>query len=213
MLGVDDRLITPGTMKWVKVGLAAGLASIPTTILLYYVLGMTVDAAWHGANLVSRWLGVMVGLVLLKAALAWVYRTGQFRASAEAKINVRDRIYQQVVRLGPGLLDKRRTGEIARTATDGVEYLDYYFAVYFVQIWVAIAIPVFLCAAIFWIDWVVGLFMLAGVPLTPLFVASSARPATSHGHLVQATWPWASFTAMNSAKSSSQAAFAWQKSS
>ncbi len=175
MLGVDDRLITPDTMKWVKVGLIAGLAAIPTTIALYWVLGLAVDSAVEGSNLLRQWFFLLVGLVLLKAGLAWVFRTGQFRASAEAKINVRDRIYQQVVKLGPGLLGKRRTGEIANTATEGVEYLDYYFSVYFVQIWVAISIPIFLCAAIFWIDWVVGLWMLAGVPLTPLFVGSSAR--------------------------------------
>ncbi len=175
MLGVDDRLITPATMKWVKAGLLAGLASIPATIVLYYVLGLAVDAAILGSNLLRAWLGILVLLVLAKAALAWLFRTGQFRASAEAKVNVRDQIYRQVVQLGPGLLGKRRTGEIANTATDGVEYLDYYFSVYFVQVWVAIATPIFLCAAIFWIDWVVGLWMLAGVPLTPLFVGSSAR--------------------------------------
>jgi len=175
MLGVDDRLTTPGTMKWVKVGLGAGLATIPATIALYWVLGLAVDSAIAGDNLLRQWFWLLAGLVVLKATLAWVFRTGQFRASGEAKINVRDRIYQQVVKLGPGLLGKRRTGEIANTATEGVEYLDYYFSVYFVQIWVAISIPVFLCAAIFSIDWVVGLWMLAGVPLTPLFVGSSAR--------------------------------------
>jgi len=175
MLGVDDRLVTPATLKWVKVGLIAGLATIPTTIVLYYVLGLTVDAALAGTNQVRDWLFVLTFLVLLKAGLAWLFRTGQFRASSEAKLNVRDQIYQQVVKLGPGILGKRRTGEIANTATEGVEYLDYYFSVYFVQIWVAIAIPVFLCTAIFAIDWVVGLWMLAGVPLTPLFVGSSAR--------------------------------------
>ena len=192
MLGVDDRLVTPGTLRWVKLGLIAGLATVPTTILLYYVLGLAVDSAFlatswsadytgkpitlvEAGNLVLDWLPLLVGLVLLKASLAWLFRTGQFRASAEAKLNVRDQIYKQVVRLGPGILGKRRTGEIANTATEGVEYLDYYFGVYFVQIWVAIAIPIFLCVAIFWIDWVVGLWMLAGVPLTPLFVGSSAR--------------------------------------
>ena len=175
MLGVDDRLVTPATMKWVKVGLIAGLASIPTTILLYYVLGLAVDAAYAGGNLLRDWFWVLSALVLAKVGLAWLFRTGQFRASSEAKLNVRDQIYQQVVKLGPGLLGKRRTGEIANTSTEGVEYLDYYFSVYFVQIWVAMAIPIFLCAAIFWIDWVVGLWMLAGVPLTPLFVGSSAR--------------------------------------
>ena len=45
MLGVDDRLVTPATMKWVKIGLIAGIATIPTTILLYYVLGLTVVTA------------------------------------------------------------------------------------------------------------------------------------------------------------------------
>ncbi|MEO7387358.1 MAG: ABC transporter transmembrane domain-containing protein, partial [Gammaproteobacteria bacterium] len=175
MLGVDDRLVTPATMKWVKVGLLAGLATIPTTIVLYYVLGLTVDAALEGTNRIRDWFWVLALLVLVKATLAWLFRTGQFRASSEAKLNVRDQIYQQVVKLGPGILGKRRTGEIANTATEGVEYLDYYFSVYFVQIWVAIAIPIFLCAAIFSIDWVVGLWTLAGVPLTPLFVGSSAR--------------------------------------
>jgi ABC-type multidrug transport system fused ATPase/permease subunit len=162
-------------MTWVKVGLGAGIATIPTTILLYYVLGLTVDAAWEGTNMLRQWFWILAILVVVKAALAWLFRTGQFRASSEAKLNVRDRIYRQVVSLGPGILGKRRTGEIANTATEGVEYLDYYFSVYFVQIWVAIAIPLFLCAAIFWIDWVVGFWMLAGVPLTPLFVGSSAR--------------------------------------
>jgi len=181
MIGVDDRLVTPATMRWVKVGLGAGLLTIPTTIVLYYVLGIAVDAVWNsgnvpeGVNILKNYLPAFAGLVLLKAMLAWVFRTGQFRASSEAKLNVRDQIYKQVVNLGPGILGKRRTGEIANQATEGVEYLDYYFSVYFVQIWVAIAIPIFLVSAIFWIDWVVGLWMLAGVPLTPLFVGSSAR--------------------------------------
>ena len=175
MLGVDDRLVTPATMKWVKTGLIAGIATIPTTILLYYVLGLAVDSAFAGNNLLRQWIAIFAGLVLLKAVLAWVFRTGQFRASSEAKLNVRDQIYKQVIKLGPGILGKRRTGEIANMSTEGVEYLDYYFSVYFVQIWIAIAIPFFLVAAIFWIDWVVGLWMLAGVPLTPLFVGSSAR--------------------------------------
>ena len=193
MLGVDDRLITPDTMKWVRVGLFAGLATVPATIVLYYVLGMAVDSAyaqylintgttWAGkaigveaGNLAVTYLPWLVALVLLKAGLSWLFRTGQFRASSAAKLNVRDQIYKQVVSLGPGILGKRRTGEIANTATEGVEYLDYYFSVYFVQIWIAIAIPFFLCAAIFWIDPVVGWWMLAGVPLTPLFVGSSAR--------------------------------------
>ena len=129
----------------------------------------------RGSNLVRQWFWVLAALVLAKAALAWVSGPGSSGRRAKPSSTFRDRIHKKVVELGPGLLGKRRTGEIANIATEGVEYLDYYFSVYFVQIWVAIAIPIMLCAAIFWIDWVVGLWMLAGVPLTPLFVGSSAR--------------------------------------
>ena len=104
MLGVDDRLVTSGTMKWVKVGLGAGLATIPATIILYFVLGMAVDSAfqaylsnpqlnvtglvWQGkefsvpaGNLVVTYLPWLIALVLVKAGLSWLFRTGQFRAS------------------------------------------------------------------------------------------------------------------------------------
>jgi len=175
MLGIDDRLVTPETVRYVRIGLIAGILTIPATIALYYVLGLTFDAAVEGSNLLREWFVFLAALVVAKAVLAWIFRTGQFRASSEAKLNVRDQIYRQVIKLGPGLLNKRRTGEIANVATEGVEYLDFYFAVYSVQIWVAIATPILLVATIFYIDWVVGLFLLAGIPATPLFVASSAR--------------------------------------
>ena len=106
MLGVDDRLVTPATMKWVRVGLLAGLATIPATIVLYYVLGLSVDAALAGTNRIRDWFWVLTFLVLLKAGLAWLFRTDQFRASSEAKLNVRDQIYQQVVKLGPGQIGR-----------------------------------------------------------------------------------------------------------
>ena len=67
MLGVDDRLVTPGTKRWVRLGLIAGLATIPTTIALYYLLGLAVDAAFDGTNLLRDWLPWIVALVLLKA--------------------------------------------------------------------------------------------------------------------------------------------------
>ena len=69
MIGVDDRLVTPGTMKWVRMGLLSGLATIPTTIALYYLLGLSVDAAFEGSNLLRDWLAIFVGLVLLLAGV------------------------------------------------------------------------------------------------------------------------------------------------
>ena len=64
MLGVDDRLVTPDTMKWVKVGLISGLATVPVTIVLYYVLGMVVDSAYaqYLINTGGTWSGKEIAL-------------------------------------------------------------------------------------------------------------------------------------------------------
>ena len=59
MIGVDDRLVTPTTMKWVKVGLIAGLAS-------RIVYAMCEAALQVGAALFERRpddLGIEIGIV------------------------------------------------------------------------------------------------------------------------------------------------------
>ena len=118
MLGVDDRLVTPATLKWVKVGLIAGLATIPTTIVLYYVLGLTVDAALAGTNQVRDWLFVLTFLVLLKAGLAWLFRTGQFRAPGPL-----GRARQHILSHEPGRQASKQVDEIIRRAAAGDAHL------------------------------------------------------------------------------------------
>jgi len=175
MLGIDARLMTASTMKWIIIGIAAGIASIALTIALYWFLGKAVDEALAGRNLLAGSVALVAAFVFGRALLAWLYRTAQFRASSETKVSVRDLIYRHALRLGPGLLTKDRTGGVVNTAVDGMDWLEKYYGVYFVQFAIGMSTPVLLCVFITAVDWVVGLSLILSIPLTPLFIGVIAR--------------------------------------
>ncbi|HNS27892.1 MAG TPA: ABC transporter ATP-binding protein, partial [Steroidobacteraceae bacterium] len=121
------------------------------------------------------WLPWVGALLAAKFLLSWLYRTAQYRASSRTKLTVRDRIYEHALRLGPAVLDRKRTGELVNIAVDGMDWIEMYYGIYFVQFVIGMATPLLLCLFIGFTDWVVGVALLVSVPLTPLFLGMMAR--------------------------------------
>lgn len=178
MLGLDKRLIHKTTRTWIGWGVAAGAMDIALTLALFYILGMTLDEAMEGRNLLPRMAGALALLCALKFGCAWLFRTAQSKASAETKVSVRGLVYCHALKLGPGLLGKGRTGEIVNTAVDGMDWLENYYGVYFIQFAVGMATPVLLCLFILGVDWVVGLALIVSIPVTPLFIRAVSSSFT-----------------------------------
>ncbi len=178
MLGLDKRLIHKTTRTWIVAGAAAGLADIALTLALFYVLGMALDGALAGRNLLTGLAGVLALLCLLKFGFAWLSRTAQSKASAETKVSVRDLVYRHALKLGPGLLGKGRTGEIVNAAVDGMDWLENYYGVYFIQFAVGVGTPVLLCLFVLGVDWAVGLALIVSIPVTPLFIRAVSSSFT-----------------------------------
>jgi len=175
VLGIDKRLIVSSTSKWIFIGIAAGIVSLALSVVLYSVLGAVIDGAVDGENILRDWLPWLAALLAGKALLGWLFRLAQFRASAETKITIRDLVYRQALRLGPALLDKRRTGELVNTAVDGMNYLEMFYGVYVIQFAIGMATPILLCVYVAIIDWVVGLALIVAIPLTPVFLGLMSR--------------------------------------
>jgi ABC-type multidrug transport system fused ATPase/permease subunit len=76
--------------------------------------------------------------------------------------------------MGPAVLDRKRTGELVNTAVDGMEWIELFYGVYFVQFVVGMATPVLLCVYIGLVDWVVGVSLVIAIPLTPVFLGALA---------------------------------------
>src|SRR5262249_55310746 len=75
------------------------------------------------------------------AALAWLQEGAATRAATTVKGQLRTRLLTHVVRLGPGWLTGRRSGELTTLATRGLDALDGYFARYLPHVVLAALVP------------------------------------------------------------------------
>ncbi len=175
MFGIDRRLIVGSTSLWLKVGIAVGMLSLVASLVLYWFLGQAIDAMIRSENLLLSWAPWVALLLFAKLALGWLYRAAQYRASSLTKLTIRDTMYAHALKLGPAVLDKKRTGELVNIAVDGMDWIELFYGIYFVQFVVGMATPLLLCVFIGAIDWVTGLALLVSVPLTPLFLGMMAR--------------------------------------
>jgi len=175
VLGIDKRLMVASTRRWLGIGIGAGVLGLLASLTLYWFVGHAIDAMLAGDNLLAAWLPWIIALLAAKFLLGWLFRTAQYRASSLTKLTIRDRIYGHALRLGPAVLDRKRTGELVNIAVDGMDWIEMYYGIYFVQFVIGMATPLLLCLFIGLTDWVVGVALLVSVPLTPLFLGMMAR--------------------------------------
>ncbi|MFQ3684886.1 ABC transporter transmembrane domain-containing protein, partial [Roseiflexus sp.] len=175
-LGVDPRLVSRQTRRWVTISAAAGLLLVLSNIALFLAISWTLDALLRGsAVLTPERIMLVLALVVLKGVLGWLERFAAVQAAQDAKIAVRETLYEHALRLGPGGLDKECTGELVNTAVDGMDWLEQYFSIYWAQFIVGMLTPVLVIGAIALLDWVTALVLLFTLPLPPLLLGMTSK--------------------------------------
>lgn len=175
ILGIDKRLIVKSTSRWIVAGIGVGILGLAFSLALYWQLGVLIDGLRRGENLLPALAPLLAFLLAGKFLLGWLYRSSQYKASSLTKLAIRDKIYQHALRLGPAVLDKKRTGELVNIAVDGMDWIEIFYGIYFVQFVIGIITPVLLCIFIGWVDWVVGLALIVSIPLVPLFLGMISK--------------------------------------
>ena len=154
-------------------------------IALTVVLGLAISSTYIAqgvfvALVVSRilasepWTGVLslVGAVALLAALRAVLLRWRemscMLTAAEVKVALRQRLYRVLLALGPGYMERTRTGTVQSTLVDGVEALEAYMGYYLPQSIVAVVVPLAVVAYIFVLSPLVGVVVLVCVLAVPL---------------------------------------------
>ncbi len=125
---------------------------------------------------VSGLLFVLLFLIIVQGGVIW---GGNFAANSLAvriKTNLRVRLFNHIIRLGPGYFKQEvdnqgvRTGELVNVVNEGVETLDAYFSQYLPQLALAVLVPLTVLAVILPVDTLSGLVLLFTAPLIPLFM-------------------------------------------
>ena len=170
MMGLDKSLLEGTTWRWFITAVFAGVTSLALTVAIYSSVGYVIDHLYRDLTLSTTFWIILGGVVALKFPAAWLEKAASYKTSAGTKLSVRDKLYHHTLKLGPGVLDRERTGELANTATEGMEYLETFYGLYWVQFIIGVSTPVLLVGYILFLDWAVGLSLVVSIPLTPAFL-------------------------------------------
>ena len=122
-------------------------------------------------------LAVVLGL---RALLGWVSDVVAQRISGAVKADLRVRLLERAVALGPRWAADQASGEVALLATRGLDALDGYFGRYLPQLALAAIVPVVVVVCLFAVDVVAALTVALTVPLIPVFMILIGRMSETH---------------------------------
>lgn len=142
------------------IGQAAGLSRIVNGVLL---LGQDLTD-------VAGLLQLLLLIILLRAFLAWGSEVSSTALAIRVKSDLRQRLFEKILRLGPAYTRSERTGELVNAAIQGVELLDSYFSQYLPQLFIAALVPLSILIVVFPRDLLSGLVLFLTAPLIPVFM-------------------------------------------
>ena len=153
------------------VGLGAATAAL--VVVQAYLMARGITEVFPGGSGPDEVGAVAVGLAAVVAArsvVAWLQESAAHRSSATVKQQLRSRLLDHAVQLGPRWLADRRTSDLTVLATRGLDAMDGYFARYLPQLVLAVVVPVTVVAVVATQDPLSAAVLAITLPLIPLFM-------------------------------------------
>lgn len=126
-------------------------------------------------------LDIFIGILLLAIGIRYVSsrKAGDLkdRLSQSVKKELREKIYQKVIKLGVAIHDEMSLAGLTQISIEGIEQLDLYYSTYIPQFFYSMIAPLLLFVICVWIDFKVALALLICVPLIPLSIIAVSKYA------------------------------------
>lgn len=191
---IDKRLLslTKGSRIWIFAVVIIGLIIVILNVSQIFLIGHSLDqirAEKYDISLIVIGLAL---IILLRSLFVGFGQLARHKIAAKTKITLRDKLYQQIIKLGPAFLSGERTGALVNTAVSGVENLEVYFGRYLPQLFLGLSIPLLICLIILCIDPITATALFLAQVLIPVSLmiiqkklkAVSDRYWTSENHLM-----------------------------
>ncbi|MGQ4434243.1 thiol reductant ABC exporter subunit CydD [Streptomyces sp. SAS_260] len=175
MKPIDPRLLRYARATRLFLMAVVGLGAVGAALVIaqaMLIAEVVVGAFQHRMSVgeLGTPLLLLVAVAVGRGLVSWLTELAAHRASAAVKSELRRRLLERSVELGPGWLSGQRTGSLVALATRGVDALDDYFSRYLPQLGLAIVVPVAVLARIVTEDWVSAAIIVGTLPLIPLFM-------------------------------------------
>jgi thiol reductant ABC exporter CydD subunit len=172
---VDPRLARRVvlTRRYLMTAVAVGAGTTVCLVAQAVLLGSIVQRVLLGHEPLGHDVPLLWGLggaFVARAVCAWSGEWAAHRTSAQVTSTLRRQLLDRAIALGPSWLAAERTGELAASATQGIDALDVYFARYLPTAVLAALAPVALLAFVLWDDWRSFIILAVTVSVIPLFM-------------------------------------------
>ena len=160
-----------------------GVLGVGATIAQLVFLSKVVNSVFLAHETLAQVgppLLLLLGLIVVRAALAWLREVAAQQAAIRVKSTLRLRLCAHLLQLGPGYSKSESTGELVATASEGIERLDAYVSRYLPQIALSVLVPLMIAAYIFPIDWISAALLLVTAPIIPLLMFLVGSYAEKH---------------------------------
>jgi ATP-binding cassette subfamily C protein CydCD len=143
---------------------------LSTTINNVFLLKQSIDQ-------VMGFLQLILVAIAGRALLTWINEIAANAVAVKIKTDLRNRLFDHILKLGPAYSRQQRTGELTAAAVEGVEALDAYFSQYLPQLVITTLIPISILIFVFPIDLLSGIVFLVTAPLIPFFMIMIGKGA------------------------------------
>jgi ATP-binding cassette subfamily C protein CydCD len=150
-------------------GLLAGLLTISQASLV----SSTVNGVFlEGQTLVQvfHWLRLILFVIAGRAFLTWVNEVSANAVAVRIKTDLRERLFNHILKLGPAYTRGQPTGSLTAAAIEGIEALDAYYSQYLPQLVITALVPISILIFVFPMDLLSGFILLITAPLIPFFM-------------------------------------------
>jgi thiol reductant ABC exporter CydD subunit len=173
------RIAQGSLIAAVMLGVAAAMCAVASAWLLATAIaGAVTDGLGLGG--LAPALALLAVVLLARAILGWAADVTAQRISGTVKADLRARLLERAVLLGPRWAAEQASGELVLLATRGLDALDGYFGRYLPQLALGAVVPVVVVIVLFGIDWVAAVTVAVTVPLIPVFMVLIGRMSAAH---------------------------------
>jgi ATP-binding cassette subfamily C protein CydD len=119
----------------------------------------------------------LLGVIGLRALNRAAIRLTSAEVAIRVKEDLRKRLNDHIVALGPAFTFRERSGELVTAATNGIEALDSFFREYLPALFVSALVPLAILLVVLPLDLLTFVVMLVTAPLIPVFMVLIGRAA------------------------------------
>ena len=148
----------------VVVGVVAAALGIARLGLIGWLLGLVFTGATFEDLSVPFVL--VAGLMVVRGGVEYYRTMVAHRTASTVQQSLRQKLYDQVVRLGPAHFGRQRTGDVILTVVEGVEQLETYFGQYLPQFFVAAVTPILIFGFVAFLDLSIAITLLVAALVT-----------------------------------------------